>query len=423
MKKEIINPDVFYTSEEVTEILNVSLRTTQRILKSGNLPSFRINGQYRIKGIDILNFLNNVRYDNITISESEKEKPADLIPMLEVYSINLEISPDLNNLFEPQDKSEVLLSLNNMRKKIITELGFIMPGVRFNDNTELKENSYRILINGTSVTTGKLFTNKLFAYSIDDSDIKLSENMYLKPITKEKGYWIEKDLKEELESKGFIVLTSEELLLEHINFIIRKFAHEIISKDEVFLIIENLRKNYPIVVEEVIQDNNNESNKLSIGKITKILKELLREQISIRNIRLILESLGDFIEETTDPEILVELLRKSLSNQICSKLVDNDSEEDVINVLGLDTDLEKTLIEGIKTNELGKKEFYVSGDFSSNIISKIKEFKDIKVIICSPLIRKYLKLILERNFPNISVLSYQEIGKEFKVNCVGMIKI
>ena len=133
--------------------------------------------------------------------------------------------------------------------------------------------------------------------------------------------------------------------------------------------------------------------------------------------------MGDFIEETTDPEILVELLRKSLSNQICSKLVDNDSEEDVINVLGLDTDLEKTLIEGIKTNELGKKEFYVSGDFASTIISKIKEFKDIKVIICSPLIRKYLKLILERNFPNISVLSYQEIGKEFKVNCVGMIKI
>ncbi|MEK7432547.1 MAG: FHIPEP family type III secretion protein [Cyanobacteriota bacterium] len=423
MKKEIINPDVFYTSEEVTEILNVSLRTTQRILKSGNLPSFRINGQYRIKGIDILNFLSNVRYDNITISESEKEKPADLIPMLEVYSINLEISPNLNSLFEPQDKSEVLLSLNNMRKKIITELGFIMPGVRFNDNTELKENSYSILINGTSVSNGKLFTNKLFAYSTDKADIKLSENMYLKPITKEKGYWVEKELKEEAESKGFIILTPEELLLDHINFIIRKFAHEIISKDEVFLIIENLRKNYPIVVEEVIQDNNNESNKLSIGKITKILKELLREQISIRNIRLILESLGDFIEETTDPEILVELLRKSLSNQICSKLVDNDSEEGIINVLGLDTDLEKTLIEGIKTNELGKKEFYISSDISSSIIAKIKEFKDIKVIICSPLVRKYLKQILERNFPNISVLSYQEIGKEFKVNCVGMIKI
>ena len=423
MKKEIINPDVFYTSEEVTEILNVSLRTTQRILKSGNLPSFRINGQYRIKGIDILNFLSNVRYDNITISESEKEKPADLIPMLEVYSINLEISPNLNSLFEPQDKSEVLLSLNNMRKKIITEIGFIMPGVRFNDNTELKENSYSILINGTSVSNGKLFTNKLFAYSTDKADIKLSENMYLKPITKEKGYWVEKELKEEAESKGFIILTPEELLLDHINFIIRKFAHEIISKDEVFLIIENLRKNYPIVVEEVIQDNNNESNKLSIGKITKILKELLREQISIRNIRLILESLGDFIEETTDPEILVELLRKSLSNQICSKLVDNDSEEGIINVLGLDTDLEKTLIEGIKTNELGKKEFYISSDISSSIIAKIKEFKDIKVIICSPLVRKYLKQILERNFPNISVLSYQEIGKEFKVNCVGMIKI
>lgn len=421
MKTETINPDRFYTSEEVTEILHLSLRTTQRILKSGSLASFKINGQYRIKGLDILNFLSNVRLDNITGLETGKEKPADLLPMLEVHSISLEISPTLTALFDPQDKSQVLLSLNNMREKIIKELGFIMPGIQFNDNSELKENTYRILINGTPVTTGKLFINKLFVSETDDSDIEFSEEIYIKPIDKVKGYWIENEKKEEVELKGCVVSTPETILLEHISFIIRKFAHEIISKDEVFLMIENLRKDYPVVVEEVIKDDNNEKNKLSIGKMTKILKELLREQISIRNIRLILESLGDFIEETTDPEILVEQIRQSLSGQICSKLVANDSEEPIINVISLDNELEKVLTSGIKINSSGKKEFEISPDVTQNIMVKLKEFKDLKVILCSPLIRKYLKLILERNFPDISVISYQEVGREFKINCAGMI--
>lgn len=423
MKSETINPDKFYTSEEVTELLHLSLRTTQRILKSGSLASFKINGQYRIKGIDLLNYLNAVRLDDLSLSESGKEKPADFLPMFEIHSISLEVSPDLVSLFEPQDKSEILLSINNLRKKIITELGFIMPGIKFSDNNELKKNTYSILINGTSVANGKIFIDKVFAHVPNDSAIELSKEFYFNPINKEKGYWIENTMKEEAESKGFIVLTPETLLLEHISFITKKFAHEIISKDEVFMIIENLRKNHPIVVEEVIKDDNDDKNKLSIGKMTKILKELLREQVSIRNIRLILESLGDFLEETTDPEVLVELVRQSLSGQICSKLVNNDSEEAVINVIGLDNDLEKTLTECIKINSLGKKEFIILPELSHNIMKKLKEFKNPKVILCSPLIRKYLKLILERNFPDISVNSYQEVGKEFKIQCDGIIKV
>ena len=357
------------------------------------------------------------------LQKAGKEKPADFLPMFEIHSISLEVSPDLVSLFEPQDKSEILLSINNLRKKIIAELGFIMPGIKFSDNNELKKNTYSILINGTSVANGKIFIDKVFAHAPNDSTIELSKELYFNPINKEKGYWIENAMKEEAESNGFIVSTPETLLLEHISFITKKFAHEIISKDEVFLIIENLRKNHPIVVEEVIKDDNNDKNKLSIGKMTKILKELLREQVSIRNIRLILESLGDFLEETTDPEVLVELVRQSLSGQICSKLVTNDSEEAVINVIGLDNDLEKTLTECIKINSLGKKEFIILPELSHNIMKKLKEFKNPKVILCSPLIRKYLKLIFERNFPDISVISYQEVGKEFKIQCEGIIKV
>lgn len=370
MKVTQINPEKLYSSEEITDYLNVSLRTTQRLLKSAELPSFKINGQYRIKGIDVLNYLNGVRLDNNNLIEDENiDKPSNLINLLEISPIEIKISTNLAKII--QENEQILLEQTKLlREKIVLEMGFICPGIRFSDDTKLTENKINILINGVKVFSDTTETL--------DGIFSKAEN------------------------------------------IIKKYAYEIISREEVFVIIQKLRKNYPVIVDDVLAEDFNDTNKLNIGEITKIIKKLLKEKISIRNMRGILETISDTIPYTRNIDEITNKVRESLSRQICEYL----ANDEIIEVIGLETELEKYFMDNISIEIDDSKSLNISSDknkyFMEKLIELNKEHK-IKAIICNTKIRALLRNIIERNFPDISVISYREIAKEYKVKLITTI--
>ncbi|MFN8575387.1 MAG: FHIPEP family type III secretion protein [Candidatus Sericytochromatia bacterium] len=373
MRINQIESEKMYTSEEITEYLNVSLRTTQRLLKSGELPSFKIQGQYRIRGIDALNYLSGVRIDsNNDIYEQENQnKPINLVNLLDIKPLEIKVNIKLANLVE-ESIDDFHIKSENLREKITLDMGFICPGIKFSDDINLNDKEFRILLQGIEI----------YKDSVDSLD--------------------------EIFNKS--------------ELIIKKYAHEIISREEVFVIIEKLRKTYPVIVEDVLGYDSNDKNKINIGQLTKILKSLLREQVSIRNMRLILESIADVIPFTADIEQINEKVRESLSRQICNSV----SKDGIINVIGLDESLEKYLKENIKTDIYGSKIIHIdsnkSKDFMKSLID-INKNSNASVIICDHEIRKFLREMIERNFPSIAVLSYREISKDYKVKLIDTIKV
>lgn len=378
MSIQTINPNYLYSSEELTDYLNLSIRTIQRLLKNGILPSFRINGQYRIKGVDILSYLDSVKKEE-TNSKSKRNTAEKLLDLLVIYPITIELGKNLAKLLEVNKETELVEIMAKLRRKMVIELGFILPNIRFFDeeNIDLDENEYNILINGVEVYKGIIDPEK------NQDSLKL--------------------------------------IVDNIELAAKKYAHEILSREDVFLIIEKIRKTHYIVVEEVISEDIESSKKLSIGQLTKILRELLHESISIRNMAKILEILADNINITQNTDELVEKVREGISNQICSKLA---NKEGIIESITLSETLEKELIEAVENkdpNNFVKIDIKTIEKLRSNLKNLVNEKH--KTIICSPIIRKYLRNVLERNFPEISVLSYTGIYRDIKIANVAQLNL
>ncbi|MEZ0367877.1 MAG: FHIPEP family type III secretion protein, partial [Candidatus Sericytochromatia bacterium] len=189
-----LQPEALYTSEEVSEYLHVSLRTVQRLLQAGTLKSYRVHGQYRIKGLDLLGYLDGVRSDPER-PEAEDQRPARLLEQLELHPISLQLAPDLVPVVDPAQNPAFLPALDELRRRISQDLGFIMPGVRLCDDTGLAAGHYRICIYNQAVGQGQL-------EALADSAL--------------------------------------DRLLAGLEQLIRQFAHEILTREEVAVMVEYL---------------------------------------------------------------------------------------------------------------------------------------------------------------------------------------
>jgi flagellar biosynthesis protein FlhA len=385
MTIETLAAEHMYTSEEVTEYLRVSLRTTQRLLKGGELRSFKVHGQYRIKGIDLINYLHNVRSDSTEIDESEN-KPADLLPLLKVAPLAIEISTSLIPLFQSSENSLVLKGLEDVRKQIIHNLGFIFPGIQINDNHTLLQDHFQILVHGSPVK---------YAHGQGATEAQMADQ-----------------------------------ILQQLQATAQQYAHEILSREEVALMVENLRQTHRVVVDEVMQDGfETHPQKLTIGQLTRVLKGLLREQVSIRNLRLILEGLADGLEMKLSGDALIEQVRQTLTRQICSTLIDaplTAGSAQVISVITLEQALEQILIDAVQTDAWGHTNFVLDSALSRGLLAELKDVcqnSTLKTIICSPLIRSSLRRMIARHFPAVAVLSYLEIDTEFKIRAAASLQL
>jgi flagellar biosynthesis protein FlhA len=365
--------------------------------------------------------------DNKTVTEevSAKEllkKPESILGTLGLDPLSLKSGRNLIPLIDPAQKGPLLEKITLIRYRIGQELGFVIPGVRVMDDLSLPPNQYVIEIRGTRIATGEaLIGHRCVHMSAAELRDKNITGVELKDaLTGDPVMWIPEDMAGELQRQNIESEETVEVVAKHFTEIIKRYADEIMTRQNVQSLIELVKNTNAAIVRELIPDM------LSLGQVHKVLQLLVRERVSIRDLSTILERLADYAHLSRDINILTEYVRQSLARQICETYTD---KEGVITVVTIDPSLEEVMIGAIHQSEYGSflaLDPNVGERVLVQISSQLQNFKRMKllaVILCSPRLRPHFKRFIERSFPDVAVLSYNEIVPQVKVQSIGMISL
>ncbi|GFN31878.1 flagellar biosynthesis protein FlhA [Paenibacillus xylaniclasticus] len=350
----------------------------------------------------------------------EVRSPESVISLLQVDPIEFEFGYGLIPLADAQQGGDLLDRIIMIRRQCALELGLVVPVIRIRDNIQLKPNEYVIKIKGNTVARGDLLLNHYLAMSpgFDDESIVGIETT--EPAFGLPALWIDEAMKERAELSGYTVVDPPSVVATHLTEIIKRHAHELIGRQETKALVENVKENYPALVDELIP------NVLTIGDVQKVLAKLLKEKISIRDLVTIFETLADQGAYTKDTDVLTEYVRQSLSRQITQQFSPNG---EMLRVITVGPTLEKKIAEAVQQSEQGS---YLSLDpvATQQIYQKLSEqvSKQIQsgnqpVVLASPTIRMYLRKLVERTMQDIPVLSYSELEPNIEVQSVGVVNL
>lgn len=352
-------------------------------------------------------------------SESMKSNE-NVISLLSIDPIEFEFGYALIPLVDASQGGDLLDRIVMIRRQLALDLGIVIPVVRIRDNIQLEPNEYRLKIKGNEVAKGELLLDHYLAMTPDLDDDSIDGINTQEPAFGLPAKWISEDKKDEAELLGYTVVDPPSVVSTHLTEELKRNAHELLGRQETKELIDHLKEDYPILVEEVTPDP------LSIGEVQKVLAKLLKENISIRNLPVIFETLADFGKMTNDTDLLAEYVRQALSKQITKQFV---GDRDTLHVITLSSDIESTIINSIQQTEHGN---YLALDpqmqekIVQNVYTKIEklslEFDNI-VILCSPTIRMYVKQLIERTLPHVAVLSYNELEPNVQVQSVGVVDV
>ncbi|HOM10196.1 MAG TPA: flagellar biosynthesis protein FlhA, partial [Spirochaetota bacterium] len=247
-------------------------------------------------------------------------KPESVIPLIQVDPLEVEIGYSLIPLADPDQGGTLLDRITNIRRRSALEMGLIVPPIRIRDNMELAPQDYSILIKGVEVGHGSLQVGKLMAMDPGTVEEKIEGVEFTEPVFNLKAIWIDPDNRDIAERRGYTVVDCPTIIATHLTEIIRRHADEILGRQEVQQLIDTIKNDYPAVVNELVGDK-----KLSIGEIQKVLQNLLRERVSIRNMVTILETLASYSDYTKDIGLLTEYVRVALARQICREYADKNN--------------------------------------------------------------------------------------------------
>ncbi len=344
----------------------------------------------------------------------------DVKELLKVDQMELEMGYSLIPLVDETQGGDLLERITMIRKQIATELGIIIPPIRIRDNMQLNPNEYTLKIRGSEITKGELMITNFLAMNPGGVEEEISGIPTIEPAFGLPAIWIPEEKREKAEMLGYTVVDPTSVLATHITETIKKYAPEILGRELVKELIENIKEDYAVVVEEVYPKS------LDLGEIQTILQSLLSENVSIRNLPLILEILADASKLTKNIEMLVEYVRSGLARQLCNEFRDSEKK---LRVLTLNPTIEEVLKENVEESNLGN---YINLPPELNnklILSVNEEVKRIAGIGFQPIIlvpteiRKPLRRILERDLKHVVVLSYGEITPEVELEAVGMVNV
>jgi len=356
-----------------------------------------------------------------TVKEKTEIKKEETVEeLLQVDPLEVEIGYGLIPLVDTKQGGDLLDQITRIRRQIAIEMGMMLPSIRVRDNIQLKPNEYRIKIKGIEVARGELMIKHYLAMETGKVTRSLEGIKTKEPTFGFSAVWIRKEQKEEAEASGYIVVSASSVLITHLTEIIKSYAYEILGRQEVQNLINNLKENYPAVVEELIP------NLMSLGDVHRVLQNLLRERISIRNLLTILETLADWAPQTKNIDILTEYARQGLSRYISKQYQD---EEGKISAITLDPRLEQKILESVEHKErvsyINIKPQIIQQVVSriTPLINKSTSLNYQPIVLTSPGVRPYFKRIMEKFLPSLVVLSYNEIIPEVQIKPIGVVNI
>ena len=386
------------------------------------VPFFLIGGTLATIAWVITRYNEEKKERERAAKEDQSRKPLkeNIESMLPLDLVELEVGYGLINIVESEQSGDLLERIVSIRKQFAIDMGIVVPSVHIRDNLQLQPGEYRVLIKGNKVGGGTLRPENLLAMDPGNVVARVPGVPTKEPAFGLDALWISKGQKEEAEIAGYTVVDLPTVMATHLTEIIRTHAHELFGRQEADGLIENFKKNYPKVVQELIPDV------LSLGTVVKVLQNLLREQVSIRDLLTIFESLADEGHKVKDPEALTESVRKALSRSITHKYMNDQGE---VSVMTLAPRVEELISNSLLQTEQGVQlvmDPRQAQGILSNISKTIEVHPEIAgqpILLTSPTSRRHIFKLTNRFLPQVVVLSHNEISPDAQVQAVGLVEL
>ena len=351
--------------------------------------------------------------------KSKSETAQELSPVVPLDPISLELGYGLIPLVDRDKGAELLERITRIRKESALDMGLVVPRIRIIDNMRLEPSEYCFKIKGVEVGRGVIRLGYYMAINPGGVSEDIPGEKTQDPAFGLAALWIAEDQRDRAERAGYTVVDAPSIVATHLTEIIKRHASEILGRQEIQSILDTLRKDYPAVVEDA-------QKHLSLGEIQKVIQSLLREQVSVRNMVVILETLADYAGITKDPSFLAEKVRQALGRQICLQYAD---PKKVLHVLTVDPDLEQKIIESRVDSAMGvlaALEPAVQRQWIKALtqaVSAVQKQGFFPLILCSEAARALVKSSTSREIPDLVVLSVPEIVADVSVEAIGEIRL
>lgn len=363
-----------------------------------------------------------VKQEEEEVEESEVEeirKPENVVSLLQVDPIELEFGYGIIPFADVNQGGDLLDRVVMIRRQLALELGMLVPIIRLRDNIQLNPNEYVIKIKGVEVSKGEIMLDHFLAMNPGIVEEEIDGIKTVEPAFGLPAIWITEEQRDKAEMLGYTVVDPPSIIATHLTEIIKQHAHELMGRQEVQTLIDNVKENFPAIVEELVP------KVMTVGEIQKVLANLLKEGVSIRDMVTILETLADYAPSTNDTDMLTEYVRQSLSRAISKKFF-NEKKSSVIT---LDPKVEQVIMDSVQKTETGSYltlQPEVTNSIINNLskhVQKLAKLGQQPIVLASPVVRLYFKRLTEQVIPQLVVLSYNEIDPSVEVESVGMVTI
>jgi len=348
----------------------------------------------------------------------EIRKPENVVSLLNVDPIELEFGYGIIPLADVNQGGDLLDRVVMIRRQVALELGAVVPIIRLRDNIQLNPNQYIIKIKGIQVSEGEILFDHYMAMNPGYVDDEITGIPTFEPSFHLPAIWITEGQRERAESLGYTVVDPPSIIATHLTEIIRQHIAELLTRQDVSNLINNIKENNAALIEELVP------KLMGIGEIQKILQNLLQEGISIRDLVTIFETLADHASVTRDTDILTEYVRQSLKRAISGKYF---PPNEITNVITLDPKVEQEIMGAVKNTEQGSY-LALDPDRINKIIESLteglKKLEDMgrnPIVITSPIVRLYFKKLASEYYKDIIVISYNEVESNIELQSVGMV--
>ncbi|MDO5062397.1 MAG: flagellar biosynthesis protein FlhA [Peptostreptococcaceae bacterium] len=342
----------------------------------------------------------------------------NIYPLLNIEPIEMEFGYSLIPLVDEESGGKLINRIVIFRRQYAQDMGFVIPSIRLRDSSALNTNQYTINIKGEEIARGEILTDYYLALEPSTPVTPIDGIETIEPAYGIPGKWITADKKEMAEIYGYTVIDPLSVMVTHLSETVKKYAHELLTRSEIMQIIENTKQTQPQLVEEVFPDI------MSYANFQKVLSNLLKEGVPIKDMASILESIIDSAGSSNDIDSITEKIRIALKRTITRRFCENGQ----MRVVTLDAELEKTIVSSLTRSEQGIY-LALSPDTLQKIISQLseqlKKFAELSqrpIILTSHVVRIYFARLIEQFYPNVYVLSFNEIANNVQIQAIGNIE-
>lgn len=408
-------PKVLYLVGSVLAFLGI-------VTPLNNILFLALGLAFIITGVVISNNINESKIETATEHEDmdaeEIRRPENVVSLLQVDPIELEFGYGVIPLADVNQGGDLLDRVVMIRRQIALELGCVVPIIRLRDNIQLNPNQYIIKIKGIQISEGEILFNHYMAMNPGFVEEEITGIKTFEPSFHLPAIWITENQRERAESLGYTVVDPPSVIATHLTEVIRKHISELLTRQDVQNLINNVKETNPSVVDELVP------KLLGLGDVQKVLQNLLQEGISIRDLLTILECLADHAANTRDTDILTEYVRQNLKRAISAKYFPANETTSVVTV---DPAIEQEIMNSVKQTEQGA---YLTLDPEKtkkivkaieNETDKLEKLGKSSIIITSPIVRMYFKKLTESYFKDLIVISYNEVDANVELQSVGMV--